>query len=280
MHARSFRCVALSVMFSAGWAPVSLAGGGGHGGGAVFRPGMGLHASFNRGGVGTRFPGLPPVAGVIHERPGARFSFSAYGHTSTAAPFGGFGRNGGPAYGRPGTALPGVAVRPYAAGYGHLGTAFRRLGAGAAGEGRRRFAEGRRFGGFGDSYGFGGGFYGAPGIDGDAGVYGGEGTYGQTGTYGGEGTDGGTTATQSVYGTGDGEAYRSETPLAARFAEPPLGPSPYAGYSPGDRYAYAASEDVRPSPRVVNPYRAARSGCACGSHGGPVFYRYGVGTAY
>jgi hypothetical protein len=304
MNARMIDRGALAVAASV--LAISVAHAGGGHGGSVVRPGGGFHGGFGgfRGGWagggrtgGSR--GLPPVAGVIDERGGMRPYFSAYGHTNTAARFGAFQRGGVPGYGHTATALPFGGARALGGGYGygHVGTALR-IGSerrfGVPGEGRRRFAERRGFagggyggyGGFGGGYGFGDGTYGAPGIYGDAGVYGGQGTYGTAGSYGQPGTygGGGTTATQSSYGTGGGTAYRSEVPLAARFAEPPLGPSPYAPYSPGDRYAYAASEDVGPGPRVLNPYRRSYRGaaadCACGSGVQPTFYRYGIGTAY
>ncbi len=281
MYARSFKGVVLAVAVSITSVPGALAGGGGHGGGAVFRAAgaRGVHGGWGggMGSVGRR--GMPPVSGVIHERSGMRPYFSAYGHTDTAARFGGFALGGVPGYGHTATALPhGGDFR--SSGWGHVGTALR-YGAGRRfGEGRRRSAErgfvGGAYGGFGGSDGLGEGTYGAPGLYGDGGVYGGQGTYGQPGTYGGAGSY----ATQDVYGPGGGATYRSETPLAARFAEPPLGPSPYAPYSPNDRYAYAASEDVGLVPRVVNPYRGARWDCRCGGRGEPVIYRYGIGTAY
>lgn len=287
MHARTFDSVVLALVLSTLPTWDAWAGGGGHGGGA-FRPmggvrgGFGGHpgfgGGFRAGGVlfgGGR--GLPPVSGVIHEGAGGRPYFSAYGHTNTGARLGGFARGGVPVFGR---GLAPLTVGG-AGSYGHVRTGLR-YGAvrrfEGVGAGRRRFAAGRGFvGGFGGGLGYGGyGGYGAPGTYGDAGVYGGQGTYGQAGTYGGQGTYG----TQSLYGNGGGVAYRSETPLAARFAEPPLGPSPYAPYSPDDRYAYAASADVGPGLRVVNAYRDAAAGCACGVRREPVVYRYGIGTAY
>ena len=44
-----------------------------------------------QGAAGARWTarGLPPISGVIHERPGARSFVSGYGHTNTAARFGG-----------------------------------------------------------------------------------------------------------------------------------------------------------------------------------------------
>lgn len=290
MHATPLNRIALAAAVSTLMMSGALAGGGARGGGAVFHTIGGFHGGpIGHGGWGGGRRsggqrGLPPLAGVIHERAGMRPYFSAYGHTDTAARFGGFAAGGVPAYGHTATALPssGDGFRPFAPGYGRVDTALRSgagrgFGAGAAV--RRRFA-GRGY--VGGGYGFGDGTYGAPGIYGDAGVYGGGGTYGDAGAYGQAGTYGGegTTATQSVYGTGGGTTYHSEVPLAARFAEPPLGPSRYAPYSPGDRYAYAASADARPGPRVVNPYRGAGSDCGCGGRAEPVIYRYGVGTAY
>lgn len=292
MHARFSHRVALTVAASILSASGAVAGGGGHGVGPVVHAGGGLHGGlgghggWGGGGRSGSQRGMPPAAGVIHERYGMRPYYSAYGHTDTAARFGGFAPGGVPAFGHTATGLPyGVGLRPYGSGYGHAGTAPRYGAERRPGEGRRRFAE-RGFvgggfvgGGFGGGYGVGDGTYDAAGIYGDAGVYGGQGTSGREGTYGQSVTYGGagTYATQGAYGTG-GYAYRSEAPLAARFAEPPLGPSPNAPYGPNDRYAYAASADVGPAPRVVNPYEGARSDCGC--RGEPVVYRYGIGTAY
>lgn len=313
MGARSLRRATLAAAFAAAGLQPAVAGGpGGAGhGGPIFRPATRFHAfgGFGLGG-GGRVRGLPPISGIIHERGGPRPYASAYGHADTGLRFGGLGRGGGPLYGHTGTALragsfggrygerggeglyghtatalpAGGYPRPYAGRYGHLGTSLRYGGAdrgpyrrfGAFGEGRRRLAGGRFAGGFGGGFGdgYGAGLYGAPGIYGDAGVYGGQGAYGQAGTYGGAGTY----ATQSAYGNGGGASYASERPLAARFAEPPLAPSPYAPYSPGDRYAYAASEDVGSGPRVLRVHPG--SGCGCEAGDGPTFYRYGVGTAY
>jgi hypothetical protein len=292
MHARLFSSVTLAVAVSVSPFSTAVAGGGGHGGG-MFHAGSIFHGGGMPGGWGggARAGGwhpMPPIAGVIHERSDMRPFFSAYGHTNTAVRFGGFGRGGVPAYGHTATALPSRGgFRSNEGGYGHVGTAVR-FGAerrfAALGEGRRRFAERGRFGGFGGGYGgfegddgFAGGYGFGGGTYGGEGTYGGQGTYGQPGTYGGLGG----TATQGGYGGGDGGlAYRSETPLAARYAEPPLAPSPGAPYSAGDRYAYAASADVWPTPRVVNPYRPDRAGCVCGARKQPVVYRYGIGTAY
>lgn len=282
LSARTRDAVALALALSALAATEATAGGGhggGFGGGAAFRHVGGFHGGGFGGGFGRARSGvgrgLPPVAGVIHEGSAGRPYFSAYGHTATAARFGGFARGGYPALGR-----------GSAGTYGHVDTGIR-YGAGrrfaALGFGRRRLLDRRGFvgGGFGGGYGFGDGTYGQPGLYGGQGSYGGEGSYGQPGIYGGQGSYGGGyggTATQSVYGNGGGVAYRSEVPLAVRYAEPPLGPSPYAPYSPGDRYAYAAAADV--GPRVVNPYRPGPAGCACGPRREPIVYRYGVGTAY
>ncbi len=282
MHPRGFRGAVLrgsvlAAALSVSAVTAALAGGVGHGGGGhggpVFHAGGGFHAARGGWGSGAR-PGaprgVPPIAGIIHERAGARPYFSSYGHTDTALRIGGFTRGGVPSYGHTATAL--------------------RSAAGLRLERDRRFAGRRGYGGYlGGGGGFDGGYadggYGA-GVDdgafGGGGTYGQEGTYGQAGTYGQPGTYGGlgTTDTQSVYGTGDGSTYRSEVPLAARFAEPPLGPSPGEPYNPGDRYAYAASADVRPAPHVVNPFRRTQSVCACEARNQPIVYRYGVGTAY
>ena len=121
---------------------------------------------------------------------------------------------------------------------------------------------------------------------GDPGGYGGGIPYGVAGGYGGGASYGGeetyagsSTATQvgSYGGT-----YRSETPLAATFAEPPLAPSPGSGYDTSNRYAYAASDDVPYAARIVSVNRAARRNCDCEprTHADPMIYRYGVGTAY
>lgn len=256
------------------------AAGAWHGG--VFHPASAPHAM--RGGLPAfggagRFRRLPPISGVIHEGRDTAPWLSSFGHTTIAA--GAASRAyGNAAYGHVGTALRqepvGRSTSGRAAGYGLAGRGFDRpLGGG------RRVRGGRFFGGggFGD---YGPDFLGAPGVYGDAGVYGGQGVDRGAGGYGGVGVSGaGTTATQSVYGSGPGAAYLSEVPLAVRYAEPPLAPSPYAPYSPADRYAYAASEDVGPGPRVV-PIHGGPHGCGCASRAGaqPVVYRYGVGTAY
>lgn len=300
------------------------AGGAGHGG-MVFRPGGGAPGwhgggpAFNRpaGAQGPRFGmrGLPPVSGIIHERPGMRPYVSGYGHTNTASGFPGYARLALGGAGR----VAGGSMGPRPAGYGHTATGLRTFGQARPGfaagirhvdsglpvvygAGRARFAapgfarfdRGRAFrdrvrfagvrGGFGygiGGAGFGYGGYGGYGSYADGGSYGSistsgaaAGTYGTAGTYGGQAID-----TQA---SGYGGAYISETPLAATFAEPPLAPSPGAGYSPGDRYAYAASADVPYAARIVSVNRAARRDCDCGprERAEPVVYRYGVGTAY
>lgn len=289
MDARSSLLAAMVAAVAAG-SPSAIAGGwGGHG--AVFHPGVALHGGGGfRGGGGSRggaagFAGarrLPPLSGVIHERIGARPYFTAYGHTNTAAPRIGFGRPFGS------TGPAGGYGRPYGAAYGHLGTVFRPGVYGGRGfigrggfrggrrfdEARRRFGAGRLVygGGFG---GYGGGF-GGYGY-GDAGGYGGGGTYGTQGSYG-------TYGTQSGFGdagVGQGFSYASETPLAARFAEPPLAPSPYGADDGANGYAYAASEDVGPGPHIITVrHRSADCDCAPRAHAAPTVYRYGVGTAY
>ena len=255
------------------------AAGAWHGG--VFHPASAPHRL--RGGLltftgGGRFQRLPPISGVIYEGRGTAPWLSSFGHTTTAA--GSTPRAFGAAYGHVGTALrPGPVGRPASGretGYGMAGRGFDRpFGVG------RRVRGGRFFGGggFGD---YGLDISGAPGAYGDAGVYGGQGGDRGAGGYGGVGASGGgTTATQSIYGPGPGAAYLSEVPLAVRYAEPPLAPSPYAPYNPADRYAYAASEDVGPGPRVISIHGGAH-GCGCAPRAGAqqVVYRYGVGTAY
>lgn len=280
-------------------------GGGGHGGGAVFHGGGAFHAGGSFGGghaglghmggggyrPGSR--GLPPFAGVIHERPGASPYVTSYGHTGTALPrrFAGGGVGGGAAYGHTDTGL----MRRYGgsgvAAYGHVATGLpmQRFGRGEAFARRAEFYGGRagfperlRFGtGRGRlASGFGGGFIGGyggdfGGFDGGGSTGGGGSSYGGSGTYGASGTYGGT----GTYG-GDSLSYASETPLATTFTEPPLAPSPGEGYSPGDRYAYAASADVGPGPRIITVHHDDRRDCTCGQRVQPMVYRYGVGTAY
>ena len=299
---------AMALIAVAAASPAAAGGrGGGMGHGAVMMPAGGMHggmAAFHgfRAGPSPRWGsrGLPPLSGVIHERPGMRSYMSGFGHTDTAARFGGFG-----GYGHTATALPraGAGGRRFE-GYGHTATALPALRAGARfgmdGRGFRRFAAGtggvaarlgrdrfafvrRGYGGYGvggyGGYGVGGygaggygfddasaaaGSAGAVGLPGayDAGVYGGAAVGTQAGTYGGP--------------------YLSEVPLAARFAEAPLAPSPGSAYSPDDAYAYAASADAGPGPRIVSVGRRDRGNCRCGSgaHVEPIVYRYGVGTAY
>ena len=291
--------------------PSAWAGGAGHGGimmragGAMpgwhgaagaMRPPMGMMAARQ----GAR--GLPPVSGIIHERPGMRPYLQNYGHTNTAAGFSRYGRVATGGYGHVGTGIagasgrygPGGSVpRGFAqGGYGHTATGLRgfaparpdfaRFGRNRALAGRfggRSFG-GRFVGGFGGAglgYGYAGGYGGVPSDAGGSyygGGYGGGASFGAEGTYGGSSTD---TQVGSYGGT-----YRSETPLAASFAEPPLAPSPGSGYDTANRYAYAASDDVPYAARIVSVNRAARRDCGCGPriHADPVIYRYGVGTAY
>lgn len=288
----------LVVLATPGWAggrgghgPLFHAASGVHGGGAPMR---GFAGAGPRMGV----RGFPPVSGVIHERFGMRPYYSAYGHTNTAA----IGVHRTPqmsGYGHTNTSLlPSRAGRLGFGGYGHTATTFRpgydrpglygRGGVRVFGNrghgGRLRFGGERRriLLGYGGGYdGFGGGGY-----DG----YGGAGVYdGNGGTYGGSETGGspGLYRTGATYGGGSGQAgvdYASETPLASRFAEPPLAPSPFAPPGDGDRYADAASEDVGygSGPRVIIVGHPPRPDCACAPRvrPAPVVYRYGVGTAY
>ena len=283
--------------------PAAWAGGAGHGG-VVMRVGGGM-PGWHGGGVrpligGAARPGprgLPPVSGIIHERPGMRPYLSSYGHTNTAARFGRVAAGGyghvatGIGWARGGYGAGGVDRRGFAqGGYGHTATGLR--GFAPAGPGLARFgrnrtlperfrlarAGGRFVGGFGGAglgYGYAGGYGGAEaGGSYGGGGYGGGASYGAEGTYGGSSTD---TQVGSYGGT-----YRSETPLAASFAEPPLAPSPGSGYDTANRYAYAASNDVPYAARIVSVNRAARRDCECGprTHADPIIYRYGVGTAY
>ena len=163
---------------------------------------------------------------------------------------------------------------------------------------RLRFAELRRARGFG--YGGYAGGYGDSGYDsgsydsGDIGSYPAAGTYGNagfdgsTGSYASAGTYGGSGIypAPGVYENeldAPGTSYRSETPLAARYAEAPLGPSPYGGFDAGNSYADAASRDVGPGfgPRIIHVSEGTSS-CTCDrtARTSPMIYRYGVGTAY
>lgn len=288
---------------------VMLPAGGMHGGAVPFH-GMQAGSSPRWGGRG-----LPPLSGIIHERPGMRSYVSGVGHTGTESRFGGSGGWG--SYGHTATALPMAgAGRMRFGGYGHTATALPAFQGGGrlAGEARgfRRFAGGTggiaaRFGrgrlaygargyrgyGVGGYGGYGVGAYGGYGVGG----YGGSGTAAGSGDggYGAAGADGypggagvpgaadpgiyGGAAIGTAPGTYGGP-YISETPLAARFAEAPLAPSPGSAYSPDDAYAYAASADSGPGPRIVTVGRGARPDCRCGVRVAPVVYRYGVGTAY
>ena len=158
---------------------------------------------------------------------------------------------------------------------------------------RLRFAELRRarvaaYGGYGTG-GYGGSGYDSGSYDsGDVGSYPAAGTYGSSGSYADAGTYGnaGSYPAPGVYDSelnGTGYSYRSETPLAARYAEAPLAPSPYGGFDAGNSYADAASRDVGPGfgPRILHVHQAT-GGCTCVSsvQALPVVYRYGVGTAY
>ncbi len=281
------------------------AGGGAHVG-SVVRMGAGHSGPGGfRGPVGGgprvgSCRALPPLSGVIHERVGMRPYLSAYGHTATAVPFAadrrragifpfGAGGSGWQAGGYGHTATEPRPTGFARAGFGHVGTAVPRYALthpGSGGRGGARFDRGLAFrerlrfdasrrgfaGGFGGGYGDGIGGYGGGG---DVAAPGG--TYG-SGVDGAAGPYGGTATAAGAYG-GD---YASEAPLAARFAEPPLAPSPGAPYDPADRYAYAAAADVGPGPRVISVRPADRAGCGCGprARSTPMIYRYGVGTAY
>ena len=235
-------------------ASAAAAGGAGYGG--VRMPaggGMRFGAPSFHGvqGAVSRWTarGLPPISGVIHERPGARSFVSGYRHTDTA------GRRGGFAGG---------------ARYGHTATAWRRAGRfaygtrGFLGYGAGGFA-GYGAGLYGYGYGYGGGV-GAPGA----------------GAYAAGSADPGSYGSVTTQASPYGGAYASEVPLAATFAEPPLAPSPGAPFDPRDAYAYAASADSGPGPRIIQVGRRERSDCRCGAgeRAEPVVYRYGVGTAY
>ncbi len=158
---------------------------------------------------------------------------------------------------------------------------------------RLRFAELSRARGLADG-GYGGNGYDSGSYDGDDGSYPGGGTYGSAGSYGGTGSyadagsygSAGTYPAPGVYENelnGSGFSYRSETPLAARYAEAPLAPSPYSGFDAGNSYADAASRDVGPGfgPRIIHVHEGTSS-CTCDRsvRTTPLVYRYGVGTAY
>ncbi len=300
---------ALVVVATPGWAgnrggqgPVFRPAGGFHGGGAPMR---GFAGGGFRGGV----RGFPPVSGVIHERSEIRPYYSAYGHTNTAAVGDIYRVPSVTGYGHVNTGLPPRRAGRFAfGGYGHTTTAFglghgrpgfygrggarafgnRHYGSLRVGGARRRIllGFGGGFGGFGGGY----GGYGGAGVYGDGDIYGGAdaaggpGSYGTSGPYGSDRAyDGGSDA-----GVGDsgqtGVGYASEAPLPARFAEPPLAPSPFAPPGYADRYAYAASEDVGygSGPRIITVGHPARPDCACAPRvrATPVVYRYGIGTAY
>lgn len=296
-------------------AAASNATAGGMGHGAVMMASGGLHGGGMRGGAmpfrgsagfSPRWTGrgLPPVSGIIHERAGTRSYVSGFGHTATGLRYAGAG--GASFYGHTATALPRAGDgRLRFGGYGHTATALPALG------GRSRFGvEGARFGrvagGIGPRLGrrgrlaYGARGYGGYGVGGYGGYgvggYGGYGVGGYSG-YGADAGDGGYAGTGAVPGAYDagiygapavgtqagtyGGPYISETPLPARFAEAPLAPSPGAPYSPEDAYAYAASADSGPAPRIVTVGRRGPADCRCGgSHVEPMVYRYGVGTAY
>ncbi len=274
--------------------PSAWAGGAGHGGGMMHGGGpvgvMRFHPP--AGGAGPRFGmhGLPPVSGVIHERPGARPYLTGYGHTNTATRFAPYTRAALGGFGHTATEAPRFgSMRPGIVSYGHAATAvrFRDLGRrgpvygrGPAFRERFRFAGSRgRFG-----YGLGGGLGGYDAFGGDIVGAGSErtgwtaGSSGTAWTSASGGTYGGTPGDAEGYGSG--RSYLSETPLAARFAEPPLAPAPGAEFDAGDRYAYAASADAGPGPRIIAVHGFARSGCTCAPRVAPLVYRYGVGTAY
>ncbi len=298
---------ALAVLATPGWA----GGRGGHG--VMFHAAAGFHGGgvpmrgFAGGGSRGGVRGFPPVSGVIHERFGTRPYYSAYGHTNTAMAAGGYQAPRVSGYGHMNTGLPSSHAGQFGfARYGHTPTAYGvgydrpgLYGRGARAFGnrgryggrlrlvgaRRRFLLGYRGGdgGFGDGY----GGYGGAEIDEGGGVYAGVGTYGGSGTYGWPGTygSGGTYGGGGTYAGGQRDVgYASEAPLAARFAEPPLAPSPFAPPGDGDRYSYAASEDVgyASGPRIITVGRPSRPDCGCAPRirPTPVVYRYGVGTAY
>ena len=274
-------------------------GGGFHGGGA-FRAG-GFHGGITRG-----FHPLPPIAGTIHERGGQAY-MTAYGHANTAFVSPGYHRAGVYDVGR-GQAT-GYGQQQNWAGYGQqqnrAGYGGRERMAGFAnGFGRDRFGRERidrrlgyrerlRFAEVRRARGFGYGGYGGSGYDsgddgGDVGSYPAAGTYGSSGSYADSGTYGsaGPYPAPGVYESelgGSGYRYRSETPLAARYAEAPLAPSPYGGFDAGNSYADAASRDVGPGsgPRIIHVSEGTSS-CTCdrSARTTPLVYRYGVGTAY
>ncbi len=302
---------ALVVLATPGWA----GGRGGHG--PVFHVANGFHGGggpvrgFAGGGYRSGVRGFPPVSGVIHERFGLRPYYSAYGHTNTAMPDGVYRIRQPSGHGHTTTGLPSWHAGRYGVGgFGHTTTAsglgYDRPGQYGRGGGRafgnRGFREGLRFGGarrrillgfdggyggYGGGYGgYGGaGIYGGSGIDDGAGSYGGSGTYGSPGLYGTGGTYGGAGTAAGDRGLWQTDVgYASEAPLAARFAEPPLAPSPFAPPGDGDHYAYAASEDVGygSGPRIITVGHPSRPECGCAPRirTTPVVYRYGVGTAY
>ena len=229
------------------------AGGRGHAGaplrpvsaahGSVTRAGFGLHVAGPGRSVGGVARGLPPLAGVIHERGGRPPYFTSYGHLDTASP-----RLAGRSVWR-----PGFERRP-----NDIGRERRGFDA--------RYADGRRrayplVGG--SAYPYGGGYDGTNPAGGD-----------YSAAYGG--STAGTAATLA-----------SEPPLSS-YAEPPLGPSPYAspgdyGYAPEGIYPMAGpSSGAGPQIIIVNNVGPSRPpACPCSRRAAsPVVYRYGVPAPY
>lgn len=92
------------------------------------------------------------------------------------------------------------------------------------------------------------------------------------------------------YGLGSGALYGyAEPPLAATYAEPPLGPSPYGDDDRLSFDAYGSGYDgysgYGGGPRIISVRSEDRlrpAGCSCGreSRQGPVVYRFGIGSYY
>ncbi len=300
-------CLATLIL---GAGPAWSGGAGGHGvfigNGAGFHGGGAFRAGGFHGGITRGFHPLPPITGTIHERGGQPY-MTAYGHANTAFVSPGFHRSGVYDVGRAQSA--GYGQRQNWAGYGQqqnwAGYGGRERMAGYAdGFGRDRFGRERidrrvdrerlRFAEVRRARGLGYGGYGGSGYDsgdydgGDVGSYPAAGTYGSSGSSADAGTYGsaGPYPAPGVYESelsGSGYRYRSETPLAARYAEAPLAPSPYGGFDAGNSYADAASRDVAPGsgPRIIHVSEGTGS-CTCdrSARTTPLVYRYGVGTAY
>ena len=242
-----------------GWSSLCLAGG--HGGGALVFHG-GVHGAGRPsvsggwrgwGGSHALRNSVPRFAHSGYARPAAVYG-ARFGHANTAY-FGHAGQFGTGAFAR---------GQAYAGRPAWRGTGYGRRGLARYAFGPRGFGRNRRI---------------LPGFIGP-GVY----PYGDAfGDGYGPGFDGG-----AGYSWGSGGGY-AEPPLAATYAEPPLGPSPYGGYDglsfEGPDAGYGRAAGFGGGPHIISVRAGDRlqpRPCSCRheSDQGPVVYRFGVGSYY